>query len=48
MLEAEGDAGVLYEFIEGAGMREMAAAGIAAARVWNGSDPVTTINLGGQ
>ena len=47
-LEAEGDAGVLYEFIEGAGMREMAAAGIAAARVWNGSDPVTTINLGGQ
>ena len=47
-LEAEGDAGTLYEFIEGAGMREMVAAGIAAARRWDGSDPVTTIRLGEQ
>lgn len=45
-LEAPGDAGVLYEFIEGAGMREMIAAGIAAARDWDGSDPVTVIDLG--
>lgn len=45
-LEAAGEAGVLYEFIEGAGMREMIAAGIAAARDWDGSDPVTTIELG--
>lgn len=44
-LEAEDDPGVLYEFIEGAGMREMVAAGIAAARRWDGSDPVTTIHL---
>lgn len=45
-LEAVGDAGVLYEFIEGAGMREMIAAGIAATRGWDGSDPITTIELG--
>jgi len=44
-LEAESDPGVLYEFIEGAGMREMVAAGIAAARRWDGSDPITTIHL---
>lgn len=47
-LEAEGDAGVLYEFIEGAGMREMIAAGIAAARGWDGRDPVTVIAIGEQ
>ncbi|WP_257549281.1 VOC family protein [Sphingopyxis sp. DBS4] len=47
-LEAEGDTGVLYEFIEGAGMHEMVAAGVAAARCWDGSDPVTTIHVGGQ
>ncbi len=47
-MEAAGDTGVLYEFIESAGMREMVAAGIAAARGWDGSDPVTVIDLGGQ
>ncbi len=47
-LEAEGDLGVLYEFIEGAGMREMVDAGIAAARRWDGSNPVTTIDMGEQ
>ena len=47
-LEAPDDPGVLYEFIEGAGMREMVAAGIAAARGWDGSDPVTVIDLGEQ
>ncbi|MCW0200041.1 VOC family protein [Sphingopyxis sp.] len=47
-LEVEGDTGVLYEFIEGAGMREMVAAGIAATRGWDGSDPVTVIDLGEQ
>lgn len=47
-LEAEGDGGVLYEFIESAGMREMIATGVAAAQNWDGSDPVTTIDLGEQ
>ena len=45
-LEAPGESGLLYEFIEGAGMREMVAAGIAMARDWDGSDPVTVIDLG--
>ncbi|WP_176590282.1 VOC family protein [Sphingobium sp. EM0848] len=45
-LETKDDPGVLYEFIEGAGMREMVAAGIAAARGWDGSNPVTTIETG--
>lgn len=44
-LEAAGDPGTFYEFIEGAGMREMVAAGIAAARGWDGRDPITTIRL---
>ncbi|MGV1683810.1 VOC family protein [Sphingopyxis sp. NJF-3] len=47
-LEAPDDPGFLYEFIEGAGMREMVASGIAAARGWDGSDPVTVIDLGEQ
>ena len=34
--------GVLYEVIEGAGMRELIRSGIAAARAWDGSNPVTT------
>lgn len=45
-LEAEGDPGVLYEFIESAGMREMIAAGIAATQGWDGRDPVTVITIG--
>lgn len=45
-LEAPGDAGVLYEFIEGPGMRAMVDAGIAAARAWDGGDPITIIEMG--
>lgn len=42
-LEPEGETGVLYEFIQGQGMREMIVAGAAAARAWDGSNPITTI-----
>lgn len=34
---------VLYEYIEGVGMRAMVEAGIAAARDWDGSDPIQEI-----
>lgn len=44
-LEIPGQAGVLYELIEGAGMRAMIDAGIAASRVWDGTDPVTVIDM---
>ena len=47
-LESPGEDGVLYELIEGAGMREMIAAGIAASANWDGSDPVNQIDLGGN
>ena len=49
-LENPGEDGVLYELIEGAGMREMIAAGIIAAAQWDGRASVTEINLaaGGQ
>lgn len=42
-LEADDEPGILYEFIEGAGMREMIDGGIAATRDWDGSDAVRTI-----
>lgn len=45
-LESPGEDGVLYELIEGAGMREMIAAGIAASAQWDGRNPVTEIDLG--
>jgi methylmalonyl-CoA/ethylmalonyl-CoA epimerase len=44
-LESPGEEGVLYELIEGAGMREMIAAGIAASAQWDGRNPVTEIDL---
>ncbi|WP_375195838.1 VOC family protein [Sphingobium sp.] len=36
---------LLFEFICGPDMRAMATAGIAAARIWDGSDAVTVIDL---
>jgi methylmalonyl-CoA/ethylmalonyl-CoA epimerase len=36
---------VLYELIEGADMRAMIDAGIAATAVWDGSNPITEIDL---
>lgn len=36
---------LLFEFICGPDMRAMAKAGIAAARTWDGADPVTVIDL---
>jgi methylmalonyl-CoA/ethylmalonyl-CoA epimerase len=44
-LQAPGEPGQLFEFICGADMRAMCAAGIAAARAWDGSDPVTVIDF---
>lgn len=37
--------GLLYEYIEGEGMRTMVAAGIAAARDWDGTNPTTIIDM---
>lgn len=45
-LESPGEEGVRYEFIEGAGMRQMIAVGVAASAQWDGSNPVTEIDLG--
>lgn len=44
-MEAADEPGTLYEYIESAGMHEMIAAGIAAARAWDGADPVQIIDL---
>lgn len=44
-LRVPGEPGLLFEFICGADMRAMCEAGIAAARNWDGSDPVTPIDL---
>lgn len=45
-MEDPAEAGVLFEVIEGQGQREMIEQGIAAARAWDGSNPVTEIDLG--
>jgi len=37
---------VLYEIIHGIGMRELIQQGIAAARHWDGTDPVHIIDVG--
>ncbi|WP_179405128.1 VOC family protein [Burkholderia guangdongensis] len=42
----EREPGVLFEVIQGAGMRDMIDHGIAAARAWDGTHPVTTIDAG--
>ncbi|TZG25055.1 VOC family protein [Sphingomonas montanisoli] len=39
-LASDNEPGLLAEFIMGPGMREMADAGIAAAKMWDGSNPV--------
>lgn len=43
-LEDADDPGVRVEVIEGAGMRDMIAHGIAEARAWDGTDPVRIID----
>ncbi len=35
--------GVVFEYIQGDGLREMVAAGIEQARTWDGTDPIRTI-----
>lgn len=45
-LESPADPGGYYELIEGAGMRAMIDAGIAAAAAWDGRDPVAEIDMG--
>jgi methylmalonyl-CoA/ethylmalonyl-CoA epimerase len=37
--------GMMFEFIESRTTRELMDAGIAATRVWDGSDPITVIDL---
>ena len=46
-LESPEDPGAYFEFIEGAGLREMLNLGVAEARTWTGSDPVRVIDLNG-
>lgn len=43
-LDDPDDPGVRVEVIEGAGMRDMIAHGIAEARAWDGADPVRIID----
>jgi len=43
-MERAEEPGLLFEFIQGQGMREMVAAGIAATRSWDGSNPVHEID----
>jgi methylmalonyl-CoA/ethylmalonyl-CoA epimerase len=42
-LEDEDEPGVLYEVIQGTGMRELIHQGVAATRAWDGSNPIQTI-----
>ncbi|WP_174316872.1 hypothetical protein [Gordonia malaquae] len=39
-LESADQPGLIVEYIEGGMMRELIAAGVAAARHWDGTDPV--------
>ncbi|MDD3799094.1 MAG: VOC family protein [Novosphingobium sp.] len=43
--EAPGDPGVLFEFIESEGTRDLIASGKAATRTWDGSNPVHEIDF---
>lgn len=45
-LENESEPGVLYEVIHGVGLRELIQHGIAAARTWDGTDPLHIIDTG--
>ena len=44
-MELDEESGLLFEFIQGEGMRDMIDAGIAAARDWDGSNPVQAIDF---
>ena len=44
-MEIEDQRGMMFEFIESPTTRELMNAGIAATRTWDGSDPVTVIDL---
>ncbi|MGH6782455.1 MAG: VOC family protein [Sphingomonadaceae bacterium] len=44
-MEAEGEPGVLFEFIESPATRDMIGAGIAATKAWDGTNPVHTIDF---
>ncbi|MFE3442708.1 VOC family protein [Nocardia sp. NPDC059180] len=43
-LQSPAQQGVVYEYIQSDGMREMVAYGIAQARTWDGADPVREVN----
>jgi methylmalonyl-CoA/ethylmalonyl-CoA epimerase len=44
-LEAPGEAGIFFEFIESAQTRQLIADGIAATRAWDGSNPIHIIDF---
>lgn len=44
-LEAPGEKGVLFEFIEGEGTRQLFIEGRAAAKTWDGSNPIHEIDF---
>lgn len=44
-LQPPGESGVLFEILEGESQRELIVHGIAAARNWDGSNPVQIIDL---
>ncbi|MFT4053630.1 MAG: VOC family protein [Novosphingobium sp.] len=44
-LAAPGEKGVLFEFIEGEGTRQLIIEGRAAAKVWDGTNPITEIDF---
>ena len=44
-LETDGQRGMMFEFIESVVTRELIASGIAATKTWDGSNPVTVIDL---
>lgn len=44
-LESEGQPGMMYEFIESPATRELMDSGIAATRIWDGTNPVTVIDM---
>lgn len=47
-LEAEGERGILFEFIESAATRQLVQDGIKATRQWDGSNPVHVIDFAAQ
>lgn len=44
-LEAEGETGLLFEFIESPTTRELVSSGIAATRNWDGTNPIHVIDF---